>query len=133
VLAELRLGRPLEESLEELGERVPSEDLRFVLVAILLQRQAGGSLSGLLDTVTETVRQRHQFARKVRALTATVRMSARVLVGLPVLVAVVLVFVNRDYMRPLYATPTGHLLIAVAVCGMACGTLILRRIAAPRG
>jgi tight adherence protein B len=116
----------------ELTERVPSEDLRFVVVAIGLQREAGGSLAPLLETATETVRQRQQFARKVRALTASVRLSSRVLVGLPILLALGLTLVNRDYMRPLWSTSTGHLLIGCSLAGMAAGTLVLRRIAAPR-
>ena len=83
MLTETRLGRPMDEALAEMAERVGSKNFRFVITAVTIQRQVGGSLAGLFDMVADTVRQRQQFARKIRALTAMGRMSAYVLVGLP--------------------------------------------------
>ena len=87
VLTETRLGRPMDQALAEMGDRIGSKNLTFVLNSVTIQRQIGGSLAGLFDMVAETVRQRQQFARKIRSLTAMGRMSAYVLGGLPFAVA----------------------------------------------
>jgi tight adherence protein B len=78
--------------------------------------------------VADTVRNRQQFARKVRSLTAMGRMSAYVLVGLPFFMALALTLLNSDYMAPLYHEPMGHALIALALTMIAVGALILRKI-----
>ena len=86
VLSETRLGRPIDDALERHGASASARRTStFVLTAVTIQRQIGGSLAGLFDMVAETVRQRQQFARKIRGLTAMGRMSAYVLAGLPVL------------------------------------------------
>ena len=76
VLTETWLGRPMDDALAEMAERVGSENFEFVITAVTIQRQVGGSLAALFDMVADTVRQRQQFARKIRALTAMGRMSA---------------------------------------------------------
>ena len=73
----------MDEALREMGERLGSANFEFVITAVTIQRQVGGSLADLFDMVADTVRQRQQFTRKVRSLTAMGRMSAYVLVGLP--------------------------------------------------
>ena len=81
VLGEERLGLPLDEAIDAMCKRIGSPDLEYVATAINVQSQTGGSLAGLFDTLSETVRERQRHARKVRALTAMGRMSAIVLVG----------------------------------------------------
>ena len=88
VLTETQLGKPMDDALADMAERVGSKNLTFVITAVTIQRQIGGSLAGLFDMVAETVRQRQQFARKIRGLTAMGRMSAYVLVGLPFFIAI---------------------------------------------
>ncbi len=132
VLGEARLGRPLEVAFEGMAERVGSEDFAFVLTSITVQRQVGGSLATLLETVAETVRRRQQFARKLQALTSMGRISARVLMALPFVVAALLTAVNSHYMRPLVVTRTGQMLIVVAVAMLVSGSLILKRIVSLR-
>jgi tight adherence protein B len=133
VLSETRLGRPVEDALADLAERIPSRDFRYVLTAIVVQRQVGGSLAGLFDTVNETVRQRQQFARKVRALTAAGRMSAYTLVGLPVGLALLLSLVDHGYLAPLVDTHAGRLLLVGGSVSMAIGAVIVRRIVSFEG
>ena len=77
------LGRTTEDALAAMAERIDSEDLQFVLMSVVIQREVGGSLAGLFQTVSETVRERQHFRLKVRALTAMGRISAYILVGLP--------------------------------------------------
>jgi tight adherence protein B len=133
VLAELRLGRPLEAALDDMADRMSSEDFRFVLTSITIQRQVGGSLADLLQTVAQTIRRRQGFARKLKALTAMGRISAQILVALPFGVAFMLTLVNRSYMRPLLTTSTGRLLVVVALGMLACGSVILKRMVSVRG
>lgn len=133
VLAEGRLGRPIESSLRDMNARIGSKEFDFVLTAVMIQREVGGSLAGLLEMVAQTVRQRHQFRRKLSALTATGRVSAYVLVGLPFLVALFLEAINPAYMSPLFDTSTGRLLIMVALVMIGIGAVLLRRIAAFAG
>jgi tight adherence protein B len=133
VLTETRLGRPMDDALNEMAERVGSKNLDFVITSVTIQRQVGGSLAGLFDMVAEAVRQRQQFARKIKSLTAMGRMSAYVLCGLPFFVAGALTLLNADYMSPLYHTPAGHMLIFTGLGMMAFGSLILKKIVSFKG
>ena len=133
VLTETRLGRPMDDALGELSERIGSNNFSFVVTAVTIQRQIGGSLAGLFDMVAETVRQRQQFARKVRGLTAMGRMSAYVLVGLPFFVGVAASVISPTYMSPLWNSRNGHELIGAGLVMLAAGSLILRKIVSFRG
>jgi tight adherence protein B len=100
---------------------------------VTIQRQVGGSLAGLFDMVAEAVRQRQQFARKIKSLTAMGRMSAYVLCGLTFFVAGALTLLNASYMSPLYHSESGHMLIITGLVMMAVGSLILRKIVSFKG
>src|SRR6185437_14045919 len=97
VLTDTRLGRPMDEALSETAERIGSKNFSFVITAVTIQRQVGGSLAGLFDMVADTVRQRQQFARKIKGLTAMGRASAYVLIALPFFIAFALTLLNPDY------------------------------------
>jgi tight adherence protein B len=128
VIAEVHLGRSLEDALAELGRRIRSADLQFVLDAIAIQRQVGGSLAELFELVATTVRAREQFRRNLRAITGQVRISANVLTGLPIVAAVLLTLVNPGYMSPLWHTSSGHILTLVGLAMVLCGSFVLRRV-----
>jgi tight adherence protein B len=133
VLTETSLGRPMDDALAEMADRVGSENLTFVVTAVTIQRQVGGSLAGIFDMVAEAVRNRQQFARKIKSLTAMGRMSAYTLIGLPFFVAAALTLMNPEYMDPLYHTYTGHWLMGIGVTMMVFGTLVLKKIVSFRG
>ncbi len=133
VLTETSLGRPIDDALAEMAERVGSDNLSFVITSVTIQRQVGGSLAGIFDMVAETVRNRQQFARKIRSLTASGKMSAYVLLGLPFFIAGALTLMNPEYMAPLYETSVGHILIGLGLTMMFFGSLILRKIVSFRG
>jgi tight adherence protein B len=133
VLNETELGRPMEDSLGALADRIESEDLRFVLMSVAIQREVGGSLADLFQTVSETVRERQHFRRKVRALTAMGRMSAYILVALPFIVATGVSILSPGYMTPLFATKAGHVLIALLLVMMAIGSFCLKKIVSIKG
>jgi tight adherence protein B len=133
VITDTRLGRPMDEALADTAERIGSSNFAFVITAVTIQRQVGGSLAGLFDMVADTVRQRQQFARKIKGLTAMGRASAYVLIGLPFFIAFALTLLNPSYMEPLYSTSTGHMLIMVGLVMMAFGSLILKKLVSFRG
>ena len=133
VLAETQLGRPMDDALADMAQRVNSKNLRFVLNAVTIQSQVGGSLAGLFDMVAETVRQRQQFARKIKGLTAMGRASAYVLVALPFVLALVITLINPGFMSPLYHTSTGQKLIMLALGLMTVGSLVLKKIVSFKG
>ena len=128
VLTETQLGRPMEAALVDMAHRLGSRNFEFVITAVTIQRQVGGSLAGLFDMVADTVRSRQQFRKKIKGLTAMGRASAYVLVALPFFVAAMLTLVNAEYMSPLWSTSTGHKLVFAMLVMMAVGSTILRKI-----
>jgi tight adherence protein B len=133
VLTETQLGKPMDDALGDLGRRIGSKNLAFVINAVTIQRQVGGSLAGLFDMVADTVRQRQQFARKVRGLTAMGRMSAYVLIGLPIFVGIIVTLLNPAYMSPLYHTGTGQKVLALGLAMIVVGSAILKKIVSFKG
>ena len=123
----------MEDALGEMAERINSENFAFIVTAVNVQTQVGGSLAGLFDMVADTVRQRQQFQRKIKSLTAMGRMSAYVLVGLPFLMAGAIWTLNPGYMDPLFHTSTGHKLIFMGLLMMMVGSLILKKIVSFKG
>jgi tight adherence protein B len=115
VLAEARLGRPLEEALEDCAQRMGSDDFSWAVMAIGIQREVGGNLAELLMTVSQTMIARERLRRDVKALTAEGRISAIVLGILPVGLGVVMYMINPKYMGVLFHDPIGQIMLVGAV------------------
>ena len=133
VLYESQLGRPIDDALAAMADRIDSEDMRFVLLSVAIQREVGGSLADLFETVSETVRDRQHFRRKVSALTAMGRMSAYLLVALPLVTAGAIALISPSYMRPLFHTTAGHVLTVITIVLMVIGSLFLKKIVSVKG
>jgi tight adherence protein B len=133
VMNETRLGLDLDDALLNLDRRIDSEDLRFVLMSVTIQREIGGSLADLFQTVSDTVRQRQQFRRKVRALTSMGRATAYLLVALPFLTGGALALLNPGYLAPLFETTAGRVLLVIMLSLMTAGALILKKIVTIKG
>jgi len=133
VLTEAGLGRPLDDALADMADRVGSENFAFAITAVTIQRQVGGSLATLFDMVSETVRNRQQFARKIRSLTAMGRMSAYTLVGVPFFIAGMVSLMNPGYMQPLFHTQVGHYLLFGGLAMILIGSSILKKIVSFKG
>jgi tight adherence protein B len=128
VETETRLGRPPDEALQAMAERLASKNFEFVVLAVNIQRQVGGSLSDILDMVSDTVRGRVQFARKVKALTSMGRASAYVLVGMPIFLFGIIWLMDRPYVRPLWAETAGNFMVLAGVISMTLGGLVCKKI-----
>jgi tight adherence protein B len=128
VVTESRLGRPLEESLDGVAERMASPDFAWAVMAIRIQREVGGNLSELLLTVAETMTQRERLRRDIKALTAEGRISAIVLGFLPLGLAFAMYAINPDYISTLFNTTLGNVLLILALIGMLVGFAWMRQI-----
>ena len=116
VLAEARLGRVLEDSLDEMATRLGSADFEWAVMAIRIQREVGGNLAELLSTVAETMIARERLRREVRALTAEGRISALILGLLPVGLGLIMYSINPEYVKVLFHDALGQgLLIGATV------------------
>jgi len=98
VIQEMQIGIPMEVALENLLRRIPSENLDFVITAINVQREVGGNLSEILDSISFTIRERVRIKGEIRVLTSQVRASGTLLSLIPLCLTVVLWFVNKDYL-----------------------------------
>jgi tight adherence protein B len=128
VVAEIRLGRPAEDALESLAERVGSADFKWAVIAVNVQREVGGNLAEILDTVADTLRERAMLRRQIKVLTAEGRLSAWVLSLLPFAIALYMYAVNPSYIGVLFESIYGIIMIIVALVLLGLGILWMRKI-----
>ncbi len=128
VVTEARLGLSLEEALSKMADRVRSEDFKWAVTAINIQREVGGNLAEVLDLVAETIRERTALRRQVRSLTSEGRLSAIILCVLPFLEGAAIWLVDREYFVILLSAPVGRYAAAGAVAMLVVGMVWLRGI-----
>ncbi|HLW18161.1 MAG TPA: VWA domain-containing protein [Actinomycetota bacterium] len=128
VLSEARLGRPIEEALDSMAERVGGEDFKWVVLAINIQRQVGGNLAQLLTTVANTLREREQVRRQIKVLSAEGRLSAYILVALPFVLFGYLNIINKDYIHQLTGETVGKIAMLGALILIGIGAVWMRKI-----
>jgi len=125
---EQNLGLSVKLALENLTQRIPLLDLKMCVTAVLIQRETGGNLAEILEKVSYTIRERFRILGDLKTLTTSSRMSAWLLCGLPIFVALAVTVMNPDYMSVLWKDPRGHYLIAAAMVMQVSGMLIVRKI-----
>lgn len=128
VVNEHRLGRDLSDALLGTAERMKSDDLAWTAQAVAIHREVGGNLSEVLDHVGETIRERQQIRRQVATLSSEGRVSALVLMVLPVAIAAVLTVLSPGYLAMFVTTPIGLGLLVLCVILFTLGSLWLRSI-----
>lgn len=128
VFAESRLGRPVEEALEDAANRMHSVDLLWAVMAIGIQREVGGNLAELLDTVARTMTERERLKHEILALTAEARLSAWVLGIFPPAFGVVLFMIQPDYMGVLFNDSLGVMAVIISAVMAGLGFVWLRKI-----
>ncbi len=127
-MAEIRLGGDLEDALERTAERNANRDLSWLVMAIRIQREVGGNLSEVLDTAVETMRERGRLTRHVRALSAEGRLSAYILIGMPIVLSGFLFMFRGEYLRPMYTTPVGIAMLLGAAVMLGIGAFVISRL-----
>ncbi len=131
VVQEMQIGISMETALENLLRRIPSDDLDFVITAINVQREVGGNLSEILDTISYTIRERVKIKGEIRVMTAQVRTSGTVLSLIPIILTVILWFLNPEYLSSITSggTTCTIVLICLVVGLIGSGYFVMMRIA----
>ena len=127
-LAETRIGIDIADALERLGQRMGSTSLEWAVMAIRIQREVGGTLADTLRTTSATLREREVLQRQVRTLSAEGRLSAGILIALPVIMLAYQLLVNYAYVRLLWTTPLGLAMSVMTLVMMAIGIVWMRSI-----
>jgi tight adherence protein B len=139
VVQEVGLGLSTQDALANLFRRVPSDDLDLLITAVNIQHEVGGNLAQILDTIGHTIRERVRIKGEIRVLVAQQRISGYVVAALPIMLAVVLVFITPSFMAPLFtigwppfiAVPGEEGWICMPICAgllMVVGFIIIQRI-----
>ena len=126
-LAETRIGAEVADTLEAMATRMASVNMRWAVMAIRIQREVGGNLAESLRTTTKTLRERQKLTRQVKALSAEGRLSAYILIAMPIGLLLYTIKVNYDYVSLLWTTTYGLMLSAVGVVSMAVGIVWMRK------
>jgi len=132
VVQEMQLGVSMETALDNLLRRIPSDDLDFVVTAINVQREVGGNLSEILDSISYTIRERVRIKGEIRVMTAQVRASGTLLSILPMGLAIILWFMNPEYLLSFFEGPSplcGWAAIGLIIVMIATGYFVMMKIA----
>ncbi|MGC1186797.1 MAG: type II secretion system F family protein [Candidatus Acidiferrales bacterium] len=125
---ERNFGLPMRDALINLAERVPLVDVRFFVTALLVQKETGGNLAGILDELARLIRDRFRIHREVQVKTAQGRLTAMILIGLPIVMLIVLELTNPRYVNVLFTDPSGPLVLGAAAALQVLGSLIIWKI-----
>jgi tight adherence protein B len=125
---EQNFGLPLRDALLNLTERVPLIDVRFFVTALLIQKETGGNLAEILDGLARVIRDRFRIYREVQVRTAQGRLTAGILIALPIMMLIILGGLNPKYIGVLFTDPKGPIVLAVAAIMQVIGSAILWKI-----
>ena len=128
VVQELRLGIETEEGLNNLLERLPSQDLDLMVTSVAISNQVGGNLAEVFDRIAKTIRERHRIEGRIDALTAQGKIQGILVSLLPIFVAVMLYWIDPEMMRPLYMTLVGRMVIGAMIVMEALGFFFIWKI-----
>jgi tight adherence protein B len=113
-VAEMSMGSSMEEALDHMGTRIKSQYLALTISAVLIQRQTGGNLSKILDNISASIKEKMKLKQELKSATASGKMTGLVVGCMPVILIVLFLVVNKDFMLPLFTTSTGHIFLGVA-------------------
>ena len=126
-LGEINYGVSVADSLKNLAKRIECSELKYFVVAVILQRETGGNLAELIESLANLIRQNYKFQGKVRTLSAEGRLSAVILVAIPFLFALYLQLSNPKYLGILFSRPVGRLMLGAAGIMMVMGIFVIKR------
>jgi len=132
VVQEISLGVPNERALDNLLRRIPSDDLDLCITAMNVQREVGGNLAEILDTISFTIRERVRIKGEIRVLTSQVMYSGRFLSMMPLIVIAILYLLNREYMMEFFkpeSVPCGYIALGVGALMIAGGYFAMNKLA----
>ncbi len=127
VLKEMQYGRTIEDALQQLKDRIPSEDLELMIQAILIQKQVGGNLATVLETIVQTIRDRNKIHRQIQTMTAQGRLSGTIIGLLPLVLGIFLYLIDAEYMGKFLAHPIGMVMIGAGLVSGTIGFILIRK------
>jgi len=127
IVQQQQFGVSLEDSLRNAAEHHPSDDLKLFAASVSIQIRAGGNLAETTNRLADVIRDRLRLGRRMRVLTAQTQTSKRVLLALPVIVFFGLNLLNPDYMRPMYKTSIGQMMLIMSVVSMFIGSWVMNK------
>lgn len=128
MMQELRLGLSMEEALQHLSDRVKSADLDLIIASVLIQRQVGGNLAQIFDTISVTINERLRMRAEINTITAQGRLTGWVLGLMPLGMGAISYAINPDSIKPLFETEIGRIAVAAALISEVIGILLIRKI-----
>ena len=126
-LDEINFGVSVSDALKNLARRVDCPDLRYFVVSVILQRETGGNLAEIIESIGYIIRERFKLKGKIRILAAEGKLSAIILVAIPFFVVIVLRFTSPEYINALFFEPAGRIMGAVALVMMVMGIFVMRK------
>jgi tight adherence protein B len=126
-LGEINFGVSVADSLKNLAGRIDCAELKYFVVAVILQRETGGNLSELIESLANLVREKFKFQGKVRTLSAEGRLSAIILIAIPFLIGIFLHLSNPKYLEVLFSEPVGRFMMGGAAIMMVIGILVMKK------
>jgi tight adherence protein B len=130
MLQEINVGMQTDEALMHFSQRSGSADLDIVVTAMLIQQSTGGNLAEILETVGHTMRERNRIKGEIKTLTMQQTLTGFIIGGLPILIAMAIMALNPDYIRPLYTTLPGYVMLAGAAVLETFGVIVIKKILA---
>lgn len=127
-LREIQIGASIEEALHHLEERVPNSELKMMVNAIEILRQTGGNMVETFDTLAETLKNRKRVEGKIKSLTAQGRIQAIILCAMPFVMALILYFLSREYIQPLFNTILGWVILTIVLMLVSTGWVIIKKV-----
>jgi len=126
-LDEINFGISTNDALKNLLDRIDSQDLRYFVVSVILQRETGGNLAEIMESIAHIIRERFKFRDKIRVLSAEGKMSGVLLCALPFLIICYLQIVNPTYLEILLTDRLGQIIAIISASMMSLGILLMRK------
>ncbi len=127
-LNEINFGVTSQEALMGLANRIPIDDLKFFVISVALQRETGGNLAEILESLSSLIRERFKLNGHVRVLSSQARLSAWILAIIPFLTAVMIYFINPRFFDAFYENPAGKYVLAIGITWMTIGIFVMKRL-----
>ena len=127
-LDEINFGISVTDALKNLAGRVDCPDLKYFIVSVILQRESGGNLAEIIESIAHLIRERFKFRGRIRVLSAEGKLTAVILVALPFLVLIALSFLNPAYLSVLFDEPAGRIVAGIALSMMVVGIIVIKKV-----
>ncbi len=128
IVREMQFGIPMDEAMDHMFRRAPSDDLDMLITAINVQREVGGNLAEVLESISHTIRERVRIKGEIQAKTAMTRGSGYMIAAIPVIVSVIVYLINPTFMGPMFVDLCGQIMLGIALLGIVVGFVVINKV-----